>query len=163
MGLSLDQGQGVYSGWSDVDGSSQQPPCHTCIIELMNQPFIQATSKNTLKPRVTGLCVGNSPVIGEFSAQMANGMENVSIWWRHHVTSVPGKNRHRSGFSGYWCRCPVVRTRRGLDSGDNGWLCIRLALLRKVMHSSSTLNKGIQCGAIVRRSIFLENLIINTP
>ena len=34
---------------------------------------------------VTGLCVGNSPVSGEFPAQMASNAENVSIWWRHRV------------------------------------------------------------------------------
>ena len=28
------------------------------------------------------LCVGNSPVTGEFPAQMASNTENVSIWWR---------------------------------------------------------------------------------
>ena len=28
--------------------------------------------------------VGNSPVAGEFPAQMASNVENVSIWWRHH-------------------------------------------------------------------------------
>ena len=33
---------------------------------------------------VTGLCVGNSPVTGEFPAQMASKAENASIWWRHH-------------------------------------------------------------------------------
>ena len=37
------------------------------------------------KLRVTGLCEGNSPVTGEFPAQMASNAENVSIWWRHHV------------------------------------------------------------------------------
>ena len=36
------------------------------------------------KLRVTGLCVGNSPVTGEFPAQMATNAENISIWWRHH-------------------------------------------------------------------------------
>ena len=29
---------------------------------------------------------GNSPVTGEFPAQMASNAENVSIWWRHHGT-----------------------------------------------------------------------------
>ena len=29
-------GQGVYSGWSDVDGSIQLCLCHTCIIEVMD-------------------------------------------------------------------------------------------------------------------------------
>ena len=33
---------------------------------------------------VTGLCVGNSPVTGEFPAQRASNSENVSIWWCHH-------------------------------------------------------------------------------
>ena len=37
-----------------------------------------------LKLRVTGLCVENSPVTGEFPAQRATNAENVSIWWRHH-------------------------------------------------------------------------------
>ena len=30
------------------------------------------------------VCVGNSPVTGEFPAQRASNAENVSIWWRHH-------------------------------------------------------------------------------
>ena len=35
VGLSLDQGQGVYSGLPDVDGSGQLRLCHTCIIDVM--------------------------------------------------------------------------------------------------------------------------------
>ena len=37
-------------------------------------------SRKTSKLRVTGLCVGNSPVTSEFPAQMASEAENVSIW-----------------------------------------------------------------------------------
>ena len=58
--------------------SSHQP--HDC---LLNRSFGRR-SKKASKPRVTGLCVGNSPVTGEFPAQMASNAENVSIWWRHH-------------------------------------------------------------------------------
>ena len=36
VGLSLDHGQGVYSGWSDVVVSSQLRLCHTCIIDVMS-------------------------------------------------------------------------------------------------------------------------------
>ena len=36
------------------------------------------------KLRITDLCAGNSPVIGEFPAQMASNAENVTIWWRHN-------------------------------------------------------------------------------
>ena len=41
-------------------------------------------SKKTSKLRDTGLCVGNSPVTGEFPAQRDSNAENVSIWWLHH-------------------------------------------------------------------------------
>ena len=58
--------------------SNHQPP--GC---LLNRLF-RRKSKKTSKLRVTGLCVGNSPGTGEFSAQMASYAENVSIWWRHH-------------------------------------------------------------------------------
>ena len=40
-------------------------------------------SKKTSKLRVTGLCEGNSPVTGEFPAQMVSNAENASIRWRH--------------------------------------------------------------------------------
>ena len=59
--------------------SNHQP--HDC---LLNRLFGR-WSKKTSKPRVAGLCAGNSPETGEFPAQMASNAENVSIWWRHHV------------------------------------------------------------------------------
>ena len=46
--------------------------------------WFRCRSKKTSKLLVTGLCAGNSPVTGEFPAQMASNAENVSIWWRHH-------------------------------------------------------------------------------
>ena len=49
-----------------------------------------AADKKTSKLRVTGLCAGNSPVIGEFPAQMASNAENISLWWRHHGLSLLG-------------------------------------------------------------------------
>ena len=57
---------------------------HDC---LLNHLF-RRRSKKTSKLRVTGLCVGNSPGTGEFSAWMASNAENVSIWWRHHDIST---------------------------------------------------------------------------
>ena len=45
-------------------------------------------SKKTSKLRVTGLCAGNSPMTGEFLAQMASNAENVPIRWRHHDSNV---------------------------------------------------------------------------
>ena len=51
---------------------------------LLNRLF-RHRSEKTSKLRVTGLCVGNSPVTGEFHAQRASITENGSICWCHHV------------------------------------------------------------------------------
>ena len=51
---------------------------------LLNRLF-RRRSKNASKFRVTGLCERNSPVTGEFPAQRASDVENVSVWWRHHA------------------------------------------------------------------------------
>ena len=56
---------------------------HRCHDGLLNRLF-RHWSKKTSKLRVSGLCAGNSPVTGEFSAQRVSNAENVSIWWRHH-------------------------------------------------------------------------------
>ena len=61
------------------DGISNNQP-HDC---LLNRLF-RHRSKKTSKLRVTGLCLGNSSVTGEFPAQMASNTENVSIWWCLH-------------------------------------------------------------------------------
>ena len=53
---------------------------------LLNRLF-RRRSKKISKLRVTGLCGGNSPETGEFRAQMASNAENISIWWRHHVST----------------------------------------------------------------------------
>ena len=65
-----------HNGWDGV--LNHQP--HGC---LLNRSF-RNRSKKTSKLSFTGLCAGNSPVTGEFPAQMASNVENVSIWWRHH-------------------------------------------------------------------------------
>ena len=50
-------------------------------------PKLESNLRNPmLVLRVTGLCAGNSPVPGEFPAQMASNAEIVSIWWRHRVS-----------------------------------------------------------------------------
>ena len=65
---------------NERDGVSNHQP-HDC---LLNRLF-RHRSKETSKLRVTGLCEGNSPVTGEFTAQRASNAENVSICWRHHA------------------------------------------------------------------------------
>ena len=70
----------VMSLFNKHDGISNHQP-HDCLLN----PLFKHRSKKTSKLCVTGLCVGNSPVTGEFPTQMASNTENVSIWWRHHV------------------------------------------------------------------------------
>ena len=54
---------------------------HHCLLNGL----IRRRSKKRSKLRVTDLCAGNSPVTGEFPAQMASNAENVCIWWSYHV------------------------------------------------------------------------------
>ena len=65
---------------NEHDGVSNHQPYD----RLLN-PLFRRRSEKTSKLRVTGLCVGNSLVTGEFPAQRASNAENVSIWWRHHA------------------------------------------------------------------------------
>ena len=80
---------------NERDGVSNHQP-YDC---LLNGLFRRRSMKSS-KLRVTGLCAGagNSPVTGEFPAQMASNADNVSIWWRHHV-----------GWRSYTCRPQCVR------------------------------------------------------
>ena len=63
-----------HNGRHDV--SNHQP--HHCLFKRLFRP------KKTSKLCVTGLCAENSPVTGEFPAQMTSNAENVFVWWRHH-------------------------------------------------------------------------------
>ena len=55
----------------------------TSLTSVYSIIYSRRRSKKTSKLRVTGLCAGNSPVTGEFPAQMASNTENVFIWWCH--------------------------------------------------------------------------------
>ena len=56
------------------EGVSNHQP-HGCLLNRISR----RRSKKKSKLRVTGLCEGNSPVSGEFPAQMANYTENVAV------------------------------------------------------------------------------------
>ena len=71
--------------------SNHQP--HDCLINRL----FRRRSKKTSKPRLTGLCAGNSSGTGEFPAQMASYAENVSIWWRHHDASSETRDPNSRG------------------------------------------------------------------
>ena len=73
---------------------------------LLNCLF-RRRSKKTSKLRVTGFCEGNSPVTGEFPTQRASDAENVSIWWRHHVTHLP-QDKMATYFPDYIFKCILM-------------------------------------------------------
>ena len=55
---------------------------------ILNRLF-RHRSKRTSNLRVTGLCEGNSTVTAEFPSQRASNVQNVSIWWGHHLKFSP--------------------------------------------------------------------------
>ena len=61
-------------GHNGRDGVSNHQP-HDCLLICL----FRRRPKKTSKPRVTGICAGNSPVTGEFPALMASNAENVSM------------------------------------------------------------------------------------
>ena len=65
---------------NEHDGVSNHHP-HECLLSRLTR----RTSKKASNLRVSGLCARNSPLTGEFPAQMASNAENVSVGWRHHV------------------------------------------------------------------------------
>ena len=82
---------------------------------LLNHVF-RRTSKKTSNLRVTGLCEGNSPVIGEFLTSSTSNAANVSIdvvimdetitvmnWnfaqWTHHLCREGGDNPEAEGWT----------------------------------------------------------------
>ena len=80
---------------NERDGVSNHRP-HEC---LFNRLF-RHRWKKTSKLLVTGLCVGNSLVTGEFPAQRASDVENVSIWIGLHLFNDDTRpERHISGLN----------------------------------------------------------------
>ena len=87
----------------ECDGVSNHQP-HDC---LLNRLF--SKPKKISKLRVTGLCVGKSPVTGEFPSQMASNAANVSILWRHHVFSITDVLLYKA-FDGNMSNCIHIRS-----------------------------------------------------
>ena len=79
FGLLSQNHEALQRRHNEHDGVSNHQP-YDCLLNRL----IRRRSKKALKLCVTGLCVGNSPVTGEFPAQRASNAQNVSIWWRHH-------------------------------------------------------------------------------
>ena len=82
---------------------------------LLNHLF-RRRSKKTSKLRFTGLCAGNSPVTGEFPAQMSSNAGNVSIWWRHHVML-----RFKTNDTRHWIK-PVIGNHEDIRLRIQIWL-----------------------------------------
>ena len=63
--------------------------------DCFHNHLFRRRSKKISKLRITGLCEGNSQVTGEFQAQGASYVENVSIWWHHHDKLLPMNFKHK--------------------------------------------------------------------
>ena len=67
---------------NDCNGISNYQ-CLDCLLNCL----LRHRSKKISKLCVTDLCEGNPPVTGGFPSQRASNAENISIWWRHHVST----------------------------------------------------------------------------
>ena len=77
----------------------------TSLTIVYSTVYSRRRSKKTSKLRVTGLCEGNSPATGEFPAQRDSNVENVSIWWRHHASSISSNsNTYHGNARGFFCK-----------------------------------------------------------
>ena len=81
---------------NDHDGIPNHQP-HDCLLNCL--------FRSRSKLHVTGLFEGNSPVTGEFPAQMASNAEYVSIWWHHHDWYLESSPKWHNS---YYITCPMV-------------------------------------------------------
>ena len=65
------------------DGVSNHQPHH-----YFSTVYWGAYRRKHQRSASLAFCAGNAPVTGEFPAQKASIVENVSIWWRHHDISL---------------------------------------------------------------------------
>ena len=126
--------------------SNLQP--HDCLLHRL----FRRRSKKTSKLRVTGLCVGNSPVTGEFPAQRASNAGNVSIWWRHHAMNSnlaylyyggPNASPHRKLFNNQVVVliCPLHHRSNNsswwIGIGTFTWTCISDVTIHELLMVST--------------------------
>ena len=118
--------------------------------------YSRRRSKKISRLRVTCLFGGNSPVTGEFPAQMASNAENVSIWWRHHEIWIPyiSYNHHGLLLIPYKLRAltRIMTVQCGISNlVDMLW--VPLGTWRGIMDNVQTagqpLNKGIGQGYLL--------------
>ena len=107
--------------YNEHDSVSNHQP-HDC---LLNRLFGHR-SKKISKLRVTGLCEGNSWVVGELPAQRASNADNDSIWWRHHV----GGLYQARYFVAAYLKIPVTNSRRSVCVREEHRLFISRAWTR---------------------------------
>ena len=119
---------------NESDGVSNHQPYDSLLDCLLRR-----RSKKTSKLRVTGLCGGNSPVIGEFPAQRASNAEMFPfddvIMWRN-----------------YWCQVVDSQYRPVVDSYHKRSVSVSLVFRHCVTwsvstyHAYMTMKSCIRCG-----------------
>ena len=87
--LDIDRSVSTWCLYSDVMMSAMASQISGLSI-VYSTVCWSAGQREKSKPRVTGLCEGNTPVTGGFSSQRASNAKSASIWWRHHA----GLNKH---------------------------------------------------------------------
>ena len=148
--------------------ASEKHQPHHCLFNRL----LRRRSRKTSKLRVTGLCTGNSPVTGEFPAQMASNAENISIWWRHHVCQQGDDLAH------IWPKISTEVTISAKWIFHNTHQCIRWKLYFNVISGTRSpyfirhknidimlqpnmLHHVIELGAFQRQCVKMKKIICN--
>ena len=119
------------------NGVSNHQPHHFSLNRLFRR-----RSKKTSKLRVTGLCEGNSPVTGEFPAQMASNAENVSIGWRHHGMHSFVDSWHMIDTAFIWPNGSILLIEPLGTDLDEVWIQIQQFSFKKTTLEMSSENGG---------------------
>ena len=97
------------------------------------------------------ICAGNSPITGEFPAQMASNAENVSIWWRHHAKESAVSSRCDPCYTlAVGVICLIVRRVVGNTKAT-------LAYHRKVMTNVSKV--AIDCAVVTLAMVDWQSIV----
>ena len=117
-------------------------------LDCLLSHLFRRRSKKTSKLRVTGLCEGNSQLTGEFPAQKASNVENVSVWWRHHDKIPLTNSCHYHRFVCDYM--PSHFTSLGV------WLCWVLFLLaNNSWHAGNRLGVYKKCSSFCKRRFYV--------
>ena len=111
----------------------------TSLMSVYSTGYSRRRSLKISKLRVTGVWAGNSPV-----KQRASNAENVSIWWRHHI-SIASYAKNLLQITIY-CKIEIE------------WTNVMLGILRNTSNVTLAISSDYGCSTAFLASVSTKNL-----